>query len=201
MTSTDAHKKKTTTTSKTSKTTTKTTTRGNSDAKKEENDDTADGLQKQALNKFEAKQYRDAVQLCSKCLSIDKDSAKALHLRGRCWSQLGAFHEAIKDFKECQAVAEGKENNEYAIACAQSLMGMYRKTGDYEASVLAGEEILKRGLKIENETLEEEVDESKRSRKKSNECGMCCGHFKAPRKTSERNDTRKRLRDTRTYWN
>jgi len=157
MTSTDAHKKKTTTTSKTSKTTTKTTTRGNSDAKKEENDDTADGLQKQALNKFEAKQYRDAVQLCSKCLSIDKDSAKALHLRGRCWSQLGAFHEAIKDFKECQAVAEGKENNEYAIACAQSLMGMYRKTGDYEASVLAGEEILKRGLKIENETLEEEV--------------------------------------------
>ena len=84
MTSTDAHKKKTT--SKTSKTTTTTkTTRGSGDAKKEENDDTADGLQKQALNKFEAKQYRDAVQLCSKCLSIEKDSAKALHLRGRCW--------------------------------------------------------------------------------------------------------------------
>ena len=57
----------------------------------------AGGLLKQANNKREGKQYREAVQLYSKCLSIDKDSAEALRGRGECWSALGAFQEAIKD--------------------------------------------------------------------------------------------------------
>ena len=84
------------------------------------------GLLKQANNKREAKQYREAVQLYSKCLSIDKDSVEALRGRGECWSALGAFQEAIKDYKECQTVAEKTTNDACALSCARALMDMYR---------------------------------------------------------------------------
>ena len=117
----------------------------------------AGGLLKQANNKREGKQYRDAVQLCSKCLSIDKDSAKALRGRGECWSALGAFQEAIKDYKECQTVAE-KTKNEYALSRAPSLMDMYRKTGRFEESISTGANVLKSGLNVDDGSLEEEVE-------------------------------------------
>ena len=157
LTSTDAHKKKS------AKGNRRKSSGGNNkedkdDAKEKNDADTADGLQKQANNKFAAKQYREAVQLCSKCLSVDKDSMEALLLRADCWSELGAFKEAIKDYKECQAIAEDKNNNERVVLCAKALMGTYRKTGDYEASIRSGENVLKRGLNdIDDESLEEEV--------------------------------------------
>jgi len=155
LTSTDAHKKKS------AKGNQRKSSGGNKeednddDAKEKNDTETADGLQKQANNKFAAKQYREAVQLCSKCLSVDKDSMEALLLRADCWSELGAFKEAIKDYKECQALAEDKNNIKRVVLCAKALMGTYRKTGDYEESIRSGEIVLKGGLS--DESLEEEV--------------------------------------------
>ena len=118
----------------------------------------AGGLLKQANNKREGKQYREAVQLYSKCLSIDKDSAEALRGRGECWSALGAFQEAIKDYKECQTVAEKTKNDACALSCARALMDMYRKTGRFEESISTGANVLKSGLNVDDGSLEEEVE-------------------------------------------
>jgi len=118
----------------------------------------AGGLLKQANNKREGKQYREAVQLYSKCLSIDKDSAEALRGRGECWSALGAFQEAIKDYKECQTVAEKTKNDACVLSCARALMDMYRKTGRFEESISTGANVLKSGLNVDDGSLEEEVE-------------------------------------------
>ena len=98
------------------------------------------------------------MQLYLECLSIDKDSAEALQGRGECWSALGAFQEAIKDYKECQTVAEKTKNDACALLCARALMDMYRKTGRFEESISTGANVLKSGLNDDDGSLEEEVE-------------------------------------------
>ena len=70
---------------------------------------------------------------------------------------MGAFQEAIKDYKECQTVAEKTKNDACALSCARALMDMYRKTGRFK-SLYQQANVLKSGLNVDDGSLEEEVE-------------------------------------------
>jgi tetratricopeptide (TPR) repeat protein len=141
LTSVDAHHK----------TETETTQQKNTSSTSQQQDSSGDkkGLLEQAGNYYDSKNYREALQVYSKSLSLEK-TCEALLGRAQCWENMHAFNESIKDIREAYDVANsvteivrvrvsgGQVREERAKFWATiELMRVLIRAGQYDAAVSA----------------------------------------------------------------
>lgn len=57
-------------------------------------------------------QIKEAAEACTAALELDENYIKALLRRAKCYTELGEFEEAVKDYKKLYKIDKNKENKQ-----------------------------------------------------------------------------------------
>lgn len=72
-------------------------------------------------------QTKDAVEACTRALELDENYVKALLRRAKCYTELGEFEEAVKDYERLYKIDKSKENKQLLHEAKMALKKSKRK--------------------------------------------------------------------------